>query len=129
MRKQYALGKAAAANGKIILIGVDQNCNTISHNAEERMENPYRLSSETIDGVVIVDDKEMVVSSRLHVWKYLVDFNIINSELERLGCVREGKIGNAKTYCLNAKAFLDQCIRKIEQERFYFCTSIDSKDQ
>jgi len=62
-----------------------QRANTTCHCAEEQIPDSYQLSKDVIKGLVIVDGREMVVPSRLHVWGNHPDFSLFNPELERHG--------------------------------------------
>jgi aminoglycoside 3-N-acetyltransferase len=108
--------------GKVLLIGCDQRCNTTYHTAEELVEQPYRLTEEMIEGFVVLDGREMIVPSRLHVWDYSVDFNVLNPELERAGHLRCGRIGQALALCLDAGPFIALALEKLVADRWYFLT-------
>ena len=112
--------KNALAGGRILLIGVDQKCNTTYHCAEEQIPDSYQLSMDVIEGTVLIDERKMVVPSRLHVWGNRPDFNIINPELEAMGALRIGLVGKARTLCIDARAFLDLCLAKMRQDPRYF---------
>lgn len=112
--------KNALFEGKILLIGVDQRSNTTYHCAEEQIENSYQLSSNAIDGVVVINGQEIVVRSRLHVWGNHPNFNIINPELEVLGYLKKGRVGNAPTICIEAAGFLQLCLKKLGTNKNYF---------
>ena len=112
--------KNALAGGRVLLIGVNQKCNTTYHCAEEQLEDSYQLSEDVIDGVVVIDGREMVVRSKLHVWWNHPDFNIINPELEAMGILRRGRVGRADTMCMDAAGFLDLCLAKMRGDSRYF---------
>ena len=112
--------KNARAGGRVLLIGVDQKCNTTYHSAEEELPESYQLSRDPIDGIVVVDGREVVVRSRLHVWTNHADFNIINPELEARGHARIGSVGMARALCLNAAGFLEVCREKLKRDGRYF---------
>ena len=112
--------KNALAGGRILLIGVDQRCNTTYHCAEEQIENSYQLSNDVINGVVVVDGEDIVVPSRLHIWGNHPDFNLINPELKDLGYLKIGKIGMADTLCIDAAGFLNLSLEKLRQDSRYF---------
>ena len=112
--------KNALAGGRVLLIGVDQQCNTTYHCAEERLEHSYQLSRDAIEGVVIVDGRDRVVTSRLHVWGNHPNFNVLNPQLEALGHLRIGSLGDAKTLCLDAGPFLELCAEKMRHDVRYF---------
>ena len=112
--------KNAFCGGKILLIGVGQNSNTTCHSTEEQIENPYKLSADIIDGIVAVDGKEIVVPSRLHLWKYNADFNIINAELEARDYMKTGRVGNADALLIDAAAFIELCLDKMRHDKEYF---------
>lgn len=112
--------KNALQGGKVLLVGVDQRVNTTYHAAEEQMDDPYQLTEDVITGIVIIDGREYVVPSRLHVRKYHPDFNVLNPELQVLGFLRWGEIGQATTICLDAKGFIDLALEKLKKDRGYF---------
>lgn len=112
--------KNARAGGRILLIGVDQTSNTTYHCAEEQLQDSYQLSSDEIDGIVVLDGKEIPVRSRLHVWGNHPDFNVLNPELEALGYLKIAGVGQARTLCLDAGGFLDLCLEKMQEDRRYF---------
>lgn len=112
--------KNAALGGRVLLIGVDQRVNTTYHSAEEQMDEPYQLTDEVILGAVHVDGRDVVVPSRLHVWRYHPDFNILNLELEAVGLLRQGHVGEAPTLCLDASGFIDMALGKLAMNRSYF---------
>lgn len=112
--------KNALSGGKVLLIGVGQKSNTTYHCPEEQIEKPYQLSSDVIDGLVVIDGKEMVVRSRLHVWGNRPDFSIINPELEARGYLRIGAVGNALTLCINAGGFVQLGLERMRQDARYF---------
>ena len=114
--------KNAEAGGKVLLIGCTQHSNTTYHTAEELMEDPYRLTDDVIHGVCVLDGKEIVVPTKLHVWKYPIDFDIINEELASMGHLLFGKIGDADSICLDAKPFVDLALEKMSEDRWYFVT-------
>jgi aminoglycoside N3'-acetyltransferase len=106
----------------VLLIGVDQRVNTTYHTAEEQMVEPYQLTDDLIPGVVVVDGNEILVWSRLHVWRYHPNFNVLNPELEELGYLTRGRVGDAATMCLDAKGFVDLALQKLRQAPGYFLT-------
>ena len=112
----------AHAARKVLLAGVTQKCNTTYHCAEEQIPDSYQLSRDIIDGVVVVDDRPIVVRSRLHVWGNRPDFGIVNPELEARGLLRTGPVGNAPTLCLDAGGFLAVCLEKMARDPRYFLT-------
>ena len=112
--------KNALSGGKILLIGVDQSTNTTCHTAEEQIEDPYKLSEDIIDGIVVVDGEELIIPSRLHIRKYHADFNIINAELESRDYMRTGRIGNASALLIDAAAFVELCLDKMRHDKKYF---------
>ncbi len=112
--------KNALAGGRVLLIGVDQRCNTTYHCAEEQLEDSYQLSRDAIEGIVIIDGRERVVTSRLHVWGNHPDFNVLNPELQALGYLEIGRVGNARTLCLDAGPFLGLCAEKMRHDNRYF---------
>ena len=114
--------KNAEMGGKVLLIGCTQHSNTTYHTAEELMENPYRLTDDVIHGVCTLDGQEIVVPTRLHVWKYPTDFDKINDELAAAGGLVHGKIGNADTICIGAKPFVDLALERLAEDRWYFAT-------
>jgi len=116
----------ALAGGRILLIGVDQRCNTTYHCAEEQIPDSYQLSADVIEGTVVIDGREVVVPSRLHVWGNRPDFNIINDELEATGSLRAGPVGGARTLCIDAGRFLDMCLEKMRQDPRYFLRAQES---
>ena len=112
--------KNAESGGKILLIGVGFHSNTTFHCAEEQLPTSYRLSAEPVDGIVVLDGREMVVSSRLHLWGVSADFSVLRPELEALGHLRNGRIGSAPTLCFDARGFLDLAISKLACDPRYF---------
>ncbi len=112
--------KNALSGGKVLLIGVGQNSNTTHHCPEEQIQNPYQLSSDVIDGVVVIDGKEMVVRSRLHVRGNYPDFSIINPELSARGYLKSGTVGNARTLYIEAGGFVRLCLEKMRHDGRYF---------
>ena len=112
--------KNAVHGGLILLIGVDQACNTTYHCAEEQLDDSYQLSKDVIDGVVIVDGNEKIVPSRLHVWGNHPDYNKINGELQQKGFLREGDVGDARALLIDALGFLDTCKLWMGQNPRYF---------
>lgn len=110
----------ARVGGRILLIGVDQRVNTSYHSAEEQMDDPYQLTDEVIMGTVVVDGTVLVVPSRLHVWRYHADFNIVNPELERSGYLKWGRVGDAVTMCLDANGFTNLALQKLRENPGYF---------
>lgn len=112
--------KNARNGGKLLLIGVNQSSNTTKHCAEEQIEDSFQLSAETINGIVLIDGKETVVSSRLHRWGCSGDFNKLNPELGELGYLTWGTIGNAETMCIDARGFVELGIRKLNQDPRWF---------
>lgn len=103
----------AEYGGKVLLVGVDQRVNTTYHSAEEQMERPYRLTDETVPGIVVVDGEERVVPSRLHVWQYQANFNRLNGELETRGYLVRGRVGLAPTLCIDAAGFIELALQKL----------------
>lgn len=112
--------KNAESGGKILLIGVGFHSNTTFHCAEEQLPTSYRLSAEPVEGIVVLDGREMVVSSRLHLWGVFADFSVLRPELEALGHLRNGRIGSAPTLCFDARGFLDLAISKLACDPRYF---------
>ena len=115
--------KNAEMGGKVLLIGCRQHSSTTYHTAEEQMEDPYRLTDYVVDGICVLDGQEILVPSKMHVWKYDVDFDRINDELEAAGHLVSGKIGDADTLCLRAKPFIDLGLAKLAEDRWYFLMS------
>jgi len=106
--------------GKILLLGVTPHSNTSYHCVEEHIKNSYRLSKEPIEGVVVVDGKEMIVRSYLHAWAPKIDFSILNKTLEEAGYLKRGRIGEAESLCISAKEFFDAGMEKVKKNPQYF---------
>ena len=116
--------KNALAGGFILLIGVNQHSNTTYHCAEESVPDSYQLTPDFIEGIVVLDGREITVRSRLHLWCNSADFNVTNPELETRGIMKNGCIGEAPSMLIRAGGFLDLCLEKMRQDTRYFLRRI-----
>ena len=112
--------RRAEVGGKVLLIGVGFSSNTSCHCAEEQIPDSCRLSPEPVGGVVVLDGREIIVRSRLHVWGHRTDFTVLESELEALGRLRRGLLGSAPALCLEAKGFLELALSRLAANARYF---------
>lgn len=109
----------AISGGKILLIGVTQKSNTTVHASEEYFPDTFKLTNLPINSTVILDGKSITVRSRLHIWEP-VKFDILNDELEQLGYLKRGHVGNAPALCIQGPGFLNLAIEKQKANRYHF---------
>ena len=112
--------KNAKAGGKILLIGVDGWSNTTGHCAEEQIADPYILSKDIINGTVILDGRELTVPSRLHIWGFHSNFNMLHADLQGRGSLRAGKIGSADSRCIDAGALVSLALERLQGNPKFF---------
>jgi len=118
----YALG------GKVLLMGVTQKSNTMLHLAEELSGVKYTelCYDETLSDKVyeILPDGSITETTQLKFPGCSGSFNAINESLTRAGAMNIGKIGNADSYLINARAMVDIAVAIIkETPDFFLCRS------
>jgi aminoglycoside 3-N-acetyltransferase len=104
--------KNALAGGYILLIGVDQECNTTVHCCEEIAGVPYHLQEDMAKIDLIGYSGECItVFNRLHNWhKPPTDFNKFDDILLSKHIAKISKIGNSTIRLINAGDMLDTCV-------------------
>jgi len=117
------LHRLAEMNGKILLLGVGQNRNSLIHTAEAAAGMIYQcvpfreswgravrvLNSE---GVVEIIDQKQFPGCSYH-------FGIIEEVLQSKGILRYGKAGNAATQFMNAKDVIIQVVELLKKKPDY----------
>lgn len=112
--------KNALLNGYIMLIGVDQECNTTIHCCEEIANVPYHLQKEETD-IYITDYKgdKVLVRNRLHDWGHPTDFNRFDDLFLNHNIMKIGKIGNSTIRLLKAKDMLEFAVDRLIKEPLF----------
>lgn len=89
--------------GLILLLGADQTSNTTLHCLEELAAVPYHLQAEPTDGSVVdTSGTRLVVSNRLHLWRWERDFPKIDEPLLHAAAMVVGKVGSAEARLIRA---------------------------
>lgn len=107
--------KLADVEGKIVLIGVGQSCNTSFHLAEELAGAPYVIQERPVD-VTFLDTNGAWVLMRdayLHRSGVRRDYDALEPAMIELGIARIGQVGDADVRVIDAtfqRAFL---VRKL----------------
>jgi len=104
--------KNAMARGYILLIGVDQECNTTIHCCEEIAGVPYHLQEDVTKINIIGYSGECItILNRLHNWhKPPTDFNKFDEILLNKHIMKITKIGYSTIRLINAGDMLDTCV-------------------
>jgi aminoglycoside 3-N-acetyltransferase len=106
--------------GYILMLGATQSSNTTLHCLEELAEVPYHLQDEWTTGrVVDADGREHAVRNRLHLWRWRRDFEKIDRPLAETGALTIGKVGQAETRLMPARALHDTILPLMRADPFY----------
>lgn len=98
--------KLASVGGKIMLIGVTQQCNTSFHHAEEVAGAPIVLQDRTMD-ITLTDMhgcQIIMTDTALHKWHYSRDYDAFEPEMLRQGICHIGQLGKAAVRVVDAAA-------------------------
>ncbi len=96
--------KLASVGGKILLIGVTQQCNTSYHHAEEVSGAPIVLQDKTME-ITMTDmhGRQLTMAhTALHKWHYSRDYDAFEPEMLRQGICRIGRLGEASVRIVDA---------------------------
>jgi len=109
------LGKLAAMGGKILLLGVGMNVNTMAHIGETLYGVPCFIEGwprRMTDGL-----GHVVAATGLY-WrdgKCRVEWDALEAELRRQGLIRDGRIGNAETHLMPGAQVLGATVRLCQE--------------
>ncbi len=117
------------AGGLILLLGVDQECNTALHCCEELAAVPYHLQPETTAGLVTDrDGARHVVTNQMHESRWDRDFSKVDQWLAEIGAQRVGKIGQATARLISAPRMADQVLMRLRSDPLSLLSDAASKD-
>lgn len=110
---------AKLSNGKILLLGVNNSCNTTFHTAEEYYA-PYIFSGKTyIVRTKGVDGKVIDVKVKGYCTGVKRNFTAADSYLVKAGFMNTTVIGNAKVTLLNSKGVIDTLKGLLSQNPYF----------
>jgi aminoglycoside 3-N-acetyltransferase len=100
--------------GKILLLGVTLDSNTLLHTAEEIAELPYHLQKQPAS-CRMIDEKGKQLSrlTLLHDWGTPRQFGIAQDDFLAEGIMQAGRIGEAKCYLIDAQQMLDYTVNML----------------
>lgn len=107
--------KLAAVGGKILLIGVTQQCNTSYHHAEEVAGAPIVLQDRKMD-ITLTDLQGFPHTMRdtaLHKWHYSRDYDAFDPDMLRQGICRIGLLGKAIVRVVDAAGLRRLLVRAL----------------
>ncbi len=117
------------AGGLILLLGVDQECNTTLHCCEEVAAVPYHLQAETTEGIVTDQiGARHIVTNQLHEWRWERDFSQVDQWLAGIGALRIGKIGQATARLISAPRMADQVLMRLRSDPLSLLSDAARKD-
>ncbi len=96
--------KLASVGGKIVLIGVTQQCNTSYHHAEEVSGTPIVLQDRAME-ITLTDmhgRQVTMADTALHKWHYSRDYDAFEPEMLRQGICHIGQLGKAAVRVVDA---------------------------
>ena len=113
---------AAIAGGEVLLLGVDQDRNTLLHCVEAYTRMPYMNSTE----LEYVDEKGnlQIYRSTLYAGPHR-SFISIEPLLRDAGLIKTTKIGNCVARLMNGKQLLDFCVTQLKKDPALFLTKND----
>lgn len=113
---------AAIAGGYVLLLGVDQDRNTLLHCAEAYARMPYMNSTEA----EYVDEKGnlQVYRTTLYAGPHR-NFIGIEPLLRAAGLINRTTIGNCVARLMNGKKLLDFCVAQLKKDPALFLTKND----
>jgi aminoglycoside 3-N-acetyltransferase len=115
--KNTPYGRLIAANGYILLLGVDQDRNTTLHTVEEYADLPY-LSDHRVEYTDSAGRKRVKILK-----KYPGphrNFIGIDKLLAESGAMKTGKIGNASARLIKAKPMADILLKELKKNPALF---------
>jgi len=105
------------SGGLILLLGVDQECNTTLHCCEELAAVPYHLQPETTAGQVTDrDGARHVVTNQMHQSCWERDFSQVDQWLAGIGALQIGKIGQATARLISASHMADHVLMHLRSD-------------
>ncbi|MCD6384416.1 AAC(3) family N-acetyltransferase [Candidatus Sumerlaeota bacterium] len=115
--------KNAEHKGKILFIGVTQECNTTLHACEEIANVPYHLQAEETRCIVI--DPEGVshtVVNRLHSWEGPErNFPVVDELLLAKGLLKRTQVGQSTLAVMPAQELIAIVLEKLRQDPYFLC--------
>lgn len=127
------LGKLYDEYGKILLIGVGQERNTYLHTVDEILDIPNRINPVAIDVTIKDYDGNEILLKGYHSHGgsgipggVSTRYPLYQPALEYAGAVEEGKLGNAKVYCTDARKATD-IVTRIWQRADYDVLAEDKR--
>ncbi|HJN18047.1 MAG TPA: AAC(3) family N-acetyltransferase [Armatimonadota bacterium] len=123
-------GKLVDWGGTIVLIGVDQNCNTTFHLVEESEGVFYSRYTHVPDAMMIDETGELgPLDLHRHHMTRTYDFNRMDEPLRQAGIQRETVIGNAIVRCLDAKRMYDFTVEAVHEDEEALLQQGDERTQ
>lgn len=107
--------KLASVGGKIVLIGVTQQCNTSYHHAEEVSRTPIVLQDRTM-AITMTDihgRQVTMADTALHKWHYSRDYDAFEPEMLRQGICHIGQLGKAAVRVVDAACLRNLLVRAL----------------
>jgi aminoglycoside 3-N-acetyltransferase len=139
--KNSPWAKIVELDGKILGVGISLAWHTIYHHVEDIMGNDfpikvkrnqfYKINCKTIDGELLkvevnpLDPK--VAKTRIEKNPFILDY--FTEIYEKLGIIQYGKIGEAKSWIVNAKEFCDVLIRLAKLGLTIYSTEEEVKER
>lgn len=108
--------KLALADGYVLMLGVDLECCTLFHTAEELADVDYVNQKDFVNAVV-KDYQDKVLKLKLKIHKYgdKRNFQKMESILMEKNILKKGKIGGAEIRLIKARPFLDLTVKMLMQ--------------
>lgn len=113
--------KNALLDGYVMLIGVDQECNTTVHCCEELAGVPYHLHKViTETWITGYNGEKILVRNKLHDWqKPPTDFNNFEPLFKSKGVMKTGVIGESTIRLISARAMLDVAVDTLIKDPYF----------
>ncbi len=110
--------KIVKKKGKILIIGLDLNCLTLVHSAEELLRRPDPCFKKPCKCLMINKGKRLLKDYHLHDWngeKY--SYEIFRPFLEKAGAMTKCKFGDGDAMLLDARKTYDVILKVLRQRR------------
>lgn len=111
--------------GKVVLLGVDMDRNTIMHSLEEEIDALY-LRTQEIPAPTYIDGYENKTFTLKKFPPGHRDFNCLTPALRRKDAIIEGRIGNAVVKVVEIKKLFDVGIEILNKNPLFFICSNES---
>jgi aminoglycoside 3-N-acetyltransferase len=112
--------RLAEMGGFVVLFGVDLECVTLFHTAEELAGVPYHLQPELVDAEIIdYSGRRHILRTRIHKWGDARNFSVMEEKFVRAGVIRYGRVLESRVRIIQAMPLIELTLAELHRNPQY----------